>query len=94
MPEATYYGEVEQFTSTWRRPRAWWKTIQKRAEIKIESGIPIPGKGENSWDCDQDAIYSLTTTASNLEEVIACLKENVMETRDRYGGAHWAPEQR
>lgn len=31
--------------------------VSYSAKIDIPDGLPVPGKGENSWDCGPDAIY-------------------------------------
>lgn len=91
IPEKTYRGTVEIFESVWKRPR--WPFAKKiiRAKIAVEDGIPVPGKGENAWDCGEDAIYSLTCPASSVEEAIAKLVESCLERRRKYGGEGWRP---
>jgi hypothetical protein len=64
----------------------------RRANLDIERGVPTPGKGENSWDCGQDATYGLTCPASTVEEALASLRASVMRDRERYGGKDWKPE--
>jgi hypothetical protein len=85
LPEANYQTKVRMFRSTWKRPRWPRSLVLTRADIEVEGGIPIPGKGENSWDLDDDAVFSLTTPAESVEE--ACLKliDDVTGTRKRRG---------
>lgn len=94
LPERDYDVTVELFRSTWTRPR-WprWpltRTIQ-RAELKPDQPIPTPGKGENSWDQDEDATFSMVTPAATVDEAIASLRESVERRRLRYGGVNWTP---
>lgn len=92
MPEGTYPATVELTQDTWKRPRAWWTTHRmRRAHIKVENGIPHPGKGENSYDCDEDATYGLTTEAANEAEAIGAMVATVMRDRQRHGGLDWQP---
>lgn len=87
MPEGEYPLEVELYTARWKRPR--WPQVKSRpmadVEVLPKSGIPIPGKGENSWDLDDDAIFGMSCRASTVEEAIASLRRDVERTRDNYG---------
>jgi len=86
LPEAKYDVTIRLNQCTWKRPRWPWPTVITRAEIDIPGGIPIPGDGENDWDQDDDAIYSLTVPAASFEEAVQKLIANV--NRDRKG---WTP---
>jgi hypothetical protein len=95
LPEATYQGTAEGFLATWTRPRAWWwKQQVHRVELKFPQGIPIPGKGENDYDIDEDAIYGSTMVANSIEDAAQIFVQDVLETRRRYGGSQWLPERR
>lgn len=90
MPERSYPATINLTEDTWKRPRAWWTSARiRRAIIDVEGGIPHPGKGENSYDCDEDATYSLTTQARDEAEAIGAMVETVMRSRRKYGGANW-----
>lgn len=92
FPEGTYTAKIKLFTSTWKRPR-WPKArVIERAEVDVKEGVPIPGKGENSWDCDEDAIYSLTTPAISVYEAVEKFVKTVNSRRLKYGGKDWIPE--
>lgn len=93
LPEEDYQAEVEIFESAWKRPRLPFVKKMTRAEITPAKPIPIPGKGENSWDIDDNAIYGMTCAATTPEEAAQHLKESVLRDRLRYGGASWIPEQ-
>lgn len=92
LPEGSYSARIQLLTSTWKRPRWPWTTQMERAEISILDGIPVPGKGENSWDCDEDAVFSLTTSASTISDAVEKLIQHIQETRLHYGGKGWQPE--
>lgn len=82
MPEKAYQAHAKLMRYTWKRPRWFAKSI-KRVEIEIPEGIPFEGKGENAWDCGQDATFSMTTGECNSiaegvgKLVGSCLKERV-----------------
>lgn len=93
MPEHPYPATVRLFESTWKRPRWPFARRMVRAEIEVEGGIPHPGKGENSWDCDDDATYSLTCQARTAEDAVAKLVGSVLRDRRNYGGRSWRPRE-
>jgi hypothetical protein len=92
LPEGNYPAKVVLFSQTWKRPR--WPLARYRtgATVDIEDGgIPVPGKGENAWDCDDDAFSSIGTSATTVEASIADAIRSVNRTRERYGGKGWLP---
>lgn len=92
LPEADYPVMVTFFTQTWKRPRWPVPKVSQGAYVDSEQGIPIPGKGENSWDCEDTAYLSIGTSATTVEEALADIVERVNERRERYGGKGWFPE--
>lgn len=85
LPEGDYPAKYRLYRATWKRPRWPWAKTLLRGEIEVEKGIPIPGKGENSWDMDDDAIFSMTCVAATKEETVAAYVDSVMRTRGKYG---------
>lgn len=83
MPEGTYKGKVKLYIGTWKN-RFRTRRVP-RAEIDMEEGIPFPGKGENSWDCDENCTWGLTCAAKSEEEAIASIIEGVLRNRRVYG---------
>lgn len=61
MPEGGYSAHYTVSEFEWRRPRWPWPRRKTYIDIEVDSqhGIPLPGKGENSWDCDDDAAYAI-----------------------------------
>jgi hypothetical protein len=94
MPEGTYPCTVVMKEETWRRPRLpWFPRRMLRAHIECPNGVPVPGKGENSWDCGNDAIFGTCCPAKTVEEGIASLVESALRDRRRYGGSvNWRQE--
>lgn len=105
MPERNYRGTVTIERRTWTRPR-WPFRFGKVGEnevlfhealgydLKMEDGeqIPFPGKGESSWDCGEDALFS-QSGQGGIEAAIAGAVKSVMTSRRRYGGSiAWKPE--
>lgn len=87
MPEGTYPAKLKLDRDTWRRARWPWPRVVMRAKIDIPKGIPVPGKGDNSWDCGADATFGMTFPSSSVEHAIAHVVESCLKTRTRYGGA-------
>jgi len=94
MPEALYPAKCIVGTYTWsyRRPigrlkdRVFGKRTRRDVRIEVPGGVPVPGKGENSWDCGDDAIYS--TGGRSPTDAIANLVRSALRARDEYGGKH------
>lgn len=92
MPEKVYRAQAQLTDDTWKRPRLPWRRVVRRAHVEIPEGIPFPGKGENDWDCDDDAQYGATLPAESLEEAETLIRQNILEMRQERGGRNWMPE--
>lgn len=97
LPEGGYPAHVTLERCLWRRERGRVRTTW-RADVKPIVGIPEPGKGENSWDCGDDATYEMSTPVSGpdgewLSEAVGAMVNSVMRQRERYGsGQSWTPD--
>lgn len=95
MPERTYRATatLSKCTSGYERLPRLFDREWFGVEIKMHAGeqIPHPGKGENSWDCGEDATYSMSTAARSIEEGIGQLVGSVLRSRRRHGGRSWRP---
>jgi hypothetical protein len=91
MPEKSYPAKVTIFESTWKRPRWPFRKRMVRSEVDMIEPIPFPGKGENSWDCGEDATYSLTCPETTVEDAVASLVRGTLKRRRKYGGEDWRP---
>jgi hypothetical protein len=80
-----YIARVQMVDASWKRARWPWTRTIRRAEIECIPPIPEPGKGENSWDQDDDAVYSLTCAAANPSEGVEKLIASVQRERQKYG---------
>jgi hypothetical protein len=93
MPEGVYPAKIRLLEAQWKRPRwpfTWLRS--RRAEVTPLKPIPFPGKGENSWDCGEDATHSMICSADTVEEAIGKMVASVMRDRMRYGGSKWRPQ--
>lgn len=93
MPEGQYRGCCELRSDTWTRPRGVTREL-RRAHVDMVDPIPVPGKGENAWDCDEDALHGGTFAAKTFAEAVGHLTESALRTRERHGGAGWVPRQK
>lgn len=85
FPEGVYTGTVTLTRDTWKRKR-WPRTkVVYRANIEVPKPPMFAGKGENSYDCEDDAIYGMTCQAKSLHEAITAYEAAVYRNRARYG---------
>lgn len=87
MPEGSYRWSVQMercaVHSFLRRDEI---VLRAHCEALEDQQIPIPGKGENSWDCGSDALSALTTIgAQSVEDAVGRIVSSVLETRRKRG---------
>lgn len=81
-----YHGTAKHTRRTWKR--RFSTMVRDAYEIDMQEGIPFPGKGENSWDCGDDAYFGFS--GETIEKAVAHI---VAETlKRRYDG--WRPAER
>ncbi|MDE2104306.1 MAG: hypothetical protein KGL39_44120, partial [Patescibacteria group bacterium] len=91
LPEGNIEGEVRIEQFAWKRPRWPWPTVRVSSNIKPDRAAVVPGKGENAWDCGDDAIYELSSPARTPAEAVSAYVRAVLRDRERYGGRDWKP---
>ena len=106
LPERSYPATVEIVGVTWPR-QGWLGRLlgigyrhHWRASVNVPGGVPIPGKGENSWDCEEDARCSVTFAADpgplskmlDINRHVTAFVDGILETRRERGGPSWIPE--
>lgn len=96
MPEGSYPATVKLERATWKRPRWPRPFIRYSTDIKPDHFIPVPGKGENSWDCGDDGVWSQSGPCSGPDsawasKAVAGLVEAALRDRERYAGPNWKP---
>lgn len=93
MPEGGYPALVKINEDTWKRPRWLFPRRMIRSDLILDKPIPFPGKGENGWDCGEDALYSLYGPHDTSLKAAIAASESVMRDRLRYGGGwNYRPE--
>ena len=93
MPEGGYPALVKINDDTWKRPRWPFPRKMIRASVIPDKPIPFPGKGESSWNCGEDAMYSLYGPYDNSLKAAIAATESVMRDRLKYGaGWNYRPE--
>lgn len=84
LPEKIYEISYELGTQTWKRPRWFTKTINY-VNAECEEGIPVPGKGEDSWNCGDQLLYSTGGEGENISVGRQALYNAVKRARDKHG---------
>jgi hypothetical protein len=84
MPEGLYAAQATIERCTWKRPR-WFPSMRTYVRVDVPKGIPFAGKGENSYDCDDDGLFGYSVEGESLEKAIAHGIESVLKSRRRYG---------
>jgi hypothetical protein len=84
MPEGQYaaVAKVQRVTRGFAR---WFKRTGNEVTLTIPNGIPFAGKGENSWDCGDDGLFSIG--GYSVDDAIRCAQASAMESRRRHGHA-------
>lgn len=93
MREGQYPVTVQHQREHWWRARwkGWPCRITRSSwHVECDVGIPFPGKGENAWDCGEDALHGASFAVSTGEEACDRFRATVLEYRRRYGGQRCA----
>jgi hypothetical protein len=93
MPEGTYNWTADLKRRTWTRPRGRTQhSLNYDLNAADGEQIPIPGKGENSWDCGPDAIHGTGAAESEgIAGAISTVVRSALRSRIRYlGTVHYA----
>jgi hypothetical protein len=87
MIERSYLATATVKRHVRRWPRWPWAKTTQFVDIAMVEGhaIPMPGKGENSYDCGVDAMHAMSTQATTIEAAIGKVVGSVMETRRQRG---------
>lgn len=91
MPEGVYPATWEREQRTWRRSRIPWP-LRTRTDVSlsIEPGIPVPGKGENSWDIEDDGVCG--TGGDTVAAAVGNAVASATRQRRQYAGPGWMPD--
>jgi len=92
MPEGKYPAKFTFTTSCWTRPRSPFHKVRKSTNVEIEIGIPFSGKGENSWDCGEDALLATGHQGWDIEACANYVRNEVLKDRERQCDPQCWPE--
>lgn len=93
LPEGNYSAKGETYQQTWVRPRwPFSRRVVTGTELKPDTPIPVPGKGENSWDIGDDAIYSSSCGGQGTADAVGSFVATVTRSRLNYAGPSWVPD--
>ena len=84
MPEGRYPALATLKRATRKRSR-WLTFVESYYDVRIPKGVPFAGKGENSYDCDDDGLFGYSSYEKTLEAVAAEGATHVLNRRTRYG---------
>lgn len=89
MPERSYRGTATVTEAYWGYAKLPRRFHEKRRSVEIEmhpgEQVGVPGKGENSWDCGDDAIFSRSGPSESIEDAIGGFVASALRTRRKYG---------
>lgn len=97
MKEGAYPAAWTQEVTIWTYTRLLGKIRDRLLKprtntsvtLDIPGGIPVEGKGENSWDCGMNGLFGIT--GKTVEEAVGNCVVAVTRDRNRYGGPHNLP---
>ena len=85
MPEGCYSATFKKSICKWKRTRSLLNLTRIGWWFDIERGIPFEGKGENSWDCGEDALFGTGSSKETLSEAIGDIVGCALRNREKYG---------
>ena len=85
MPEGDYPAVFQFESRVWVRRRSPFHRVRLSTSVDIPIGIPHSGKGENSWDCGEDALYGIGCSGHSIVNAAKAARECVLRDRSRYG---------
>jgi hypothetical protein len=92
LPEGEYVATIKRTESLYTRPR-WFGEVITHHDCEFPRPLPVPGKGENSYDCDEDAVFSMSIPGrKTLTEIETEIVGSILRTRERRASRNWRPE--
>lgn len=90
MPEGDYPAVFTFKTAIWYRKRSPFRKVRRFTDIDVPIGIPCSGKGENSWDCGDDAVYGTGCEGHDVAKAALHFADVAAKLRVRRGDpAKW-----
>lgn len=88
MDGREYAGVWKLTRATWKRPRWPFMSNERVGSwIDVEHPPAFSGKGENSWDCGDDAIFGCGSQSLTPAGAVGDYIKAVLKSRERYGNA-------
>lgn len=98
MPEGGYPATIKLERWERWRPRGR-RHVSYSYDAKIDEPvrfIPVPGKGENSYDCGDDGVWSqhgpVPFRAGWVTDAISGMVKSALRDRERYASRDWTPQ--
>jgi len=96
LPEGSYAAKVVLARVAWRRERSPFALRwQWRAKIEVDGGVPVPGKGTEAWNVEEDAIFGTTFPVQEgvpfAAAVANAFARSILDRRQRYASLAWTP---
>lgn len=86
FPEGVCKALVTIERVTFRRPGWPYPRVIFVGNVTPAKGPVVPGKGENSWDCEDDALHGMSCRAADVEEAAGKFLASVLHDRQRRAG--------
>lgn len=86
-PEKEYLAKIRRKEFVTKYSRWFKKEVWDRWEVEVEGGVPHPGKGTCSWNCDEDSLTSVSFghgSVNNVQEALQGFIDSVQERRREY----------
>ncbi len=83
MAEGVYKGRYKFETRYYSR--RWYSWTRNSTWIDIEEGIPYSGKGENAWDCGDNALHGTGCEGHDVAKAVRQVIRSATESRRKYG---------
>lgn len=91
MPEGNYPCHVKLMEITVGRPHWFTRSRFNIGDTTMAIPIPTPGKGENSWDCEDDHVAGQYGQAGSVGDAVQKMAASAIEKRERYARLDWVP---
>lgn len=86
MPEKSYAATLKLQQRVRAQSRKFWRprVVKHTIDIEIPEGIPHPGKGTESYNCDDDALMGLGFDGVDPDKAVEYVQQRAQWYRDNY----------
>jgi hypothetical protein len=93
MPEAQYPVVFRRQVIHKKWTRMPWRVKRfVRIDASFPVPVPIPGKCDNGWDCDDDAIYETGVWSDDIGMARGIVEDEILSIRAKRASIDWQPE--